>query len=291
MTTKYPIYVISKGRHDCCLTADFLLKDGVDFHIVIEPQELELYLQKYPRELIYVLPFSNLGQGSIPARNWCWEHAKEQGHKRHWIIDDNIRQIRRLYKGKRIVCNSKIAFDVVEEFVDRYENIAVSGLNYTFFVMPTLKHPFFLNTHVYSCLLIDNNIPQRWRGRYNEDTDLCLQVLSAGYCTVAFNTFMTDKMATMTMKGGNATELYKGDGRLKMSRSLERVWPGVVETDRRFGRPQHKVKNEWQKFDNELIRRTDIDWNEIENKKWDIKLTAVDEIKSNRLKNLLDDTN
>jgi hypothetical protein len=33
---KYPIYVISKGRHDCCLTANFLLKDGTDFHIVID---------------------------------------------------------------------------------------------------------------------------------------------------------------------------------------------------------------------------------------------------------------
>ena len=44
---KYPIYVISKGRYDCCYTADFLVKDKVPFKLVIEKQELDLYLKKY----------------------------------------------------------------------------------------------------------------------------------------------------------------------------------------------------------------------------------------------------
>jgi len=34
-----------------------------------------------------VLPFSNLGLGSYPARNWCWEHAISEGHAFHWILD------------------------------------------------------------------------------------------------------------------------------------------------------------------------------------------------------------
>ena len=46
---KYPIYVISKGRYDCCYTADFLVKDKVPFKLVIEKQELELYLKKYKK--------------------------------------------------------------------------------------------------------------------------------------------------------------------------------------------------------------------------------------------------
>jgi hypothetical protein len=35
---------------------------------------------------ILVLPFSNLGQGGIPARNWVWEHSISIGAKRHWIL-------------------------------------------------------------------------------------------------------------------------------------------------------------------------------------------------------------
>jgi hypothetical protein len=41
--TLYPIFVISKGRSDCCLTARFLVKDKVPFKLVVEPQEAELY--------------------------------------------------------------------------------------------------------------------------------------------------------------------------------------------------------------------------------------------------------
>ena len=48
---------------------------------------------------------------------------------------------------------------------------------------------------VYSTLLIDNSLDIRWRGRYNEDTDLCLQALSLGYCTVNFNAFLIVKNA------------------------------------------------------------------------------------------------
>lgn len=256
---RYPVYVISKGRADCCLTARFLLEDRVPFHIVVEPQEVDDYAREFDRSLLYVLPFSNLGLGGIPARNWVWEHAKASGAERHWILDDNIRCLHRRYKARRIRCESGVALRVCEDFVDRYENIAVAGLDYTMFIMNGQRHPpFSLNVHVYSCLLIRNDLPHRWRGRYNEDTDLCLQVLSDGWCTVLFNAFLADKMATMTMKGGNATELYKGDGRLQMARSLERAWPGVVQTKRRYGRPQHVIKAAWGNFDTPLRRKPGV---------------------------------
>jgi hypothetical protein len=255
--SQFPVYVISKGRSDCCLTADFFLHDNVDFKLVIEPQEKPLYLKKYPKELLLVLPFSNLGLGGIPARNWVWEHAKASGAARHWIFDDNIRKIRHMHNSKRIPCNTNAALFCCETFGDRYKNIGIYGLNYTMFVVPyNNPPPFYQNVHVYSALCIDNSLPFRWRGRYNEDTDLCLQVLSAGLCTVLFNAFSIDKVRTQTMKGGNTTELYQNDGRLKMARSLERLWPGVVSTKRRFGRPQHHIKNAWGKFDTVLIPKT-----------------------------------
>lgn len=257
---RYPVYVISKGRFENCLTALFLQKDGTPFHLVVEPQEAAEYIARFGEERVYVLPFSNLGLGSIPARNWVWEHAKAAGYARHWILDDNIRDIWRRYKAHRFYCDSGPALAACEDFTDRYENIAIAGLNYVMFCPDRHKvAPFYLNNHVYSCLLIRNDLAQRWRGRYNEDTDLCLQVLAAGECTVLFNTFLVQKQRTMTMKGGNSAELYQGDGRLRMSRSLERVWPYVVSTDRRFQRPQHRVRDEWKKFDTQLRLRPDVD--------------------------------
>lgn len=254
---RHPVYIISKGRSDCCLTAKFMMKDRVPFHLVVEPQEEQAYRESFGEHVV-VLPFSNLGLGSIPARNWCWEHAKAGGAERHWIFDDNIHRIRRMFRGQRVPCAAGPALAASEKFVDRYENVGIAGLNYTMFAHSGSSElpPFYLNVHVYSCLLIQNDLPQRWRGRYNEDTDLCLQVLSSGLCTVLFNAFLIDKVSTMTMRGGNMTELYKGDGRLKMARSLERQWPYVVATKRRFQRPQHVVRGAWRGFDTQLKRKS-----------------------------------
>jgi hypothetical protein len=291
MNTKYPVYVISKGRYENCLTAKFLIKDKVDFFLVVEPQEKNEYAERYGSDRILVLPFSNLGLGSIPARNFCWEHSKKNGHFRHWILDDNIRFMRRLQRGKRIVCNSLPAFKATEDFTDRYENIAIAGMNYTFFAINKMP-PFYLNCHVYSTLLIRNDLSYRWRGRYNEDTDLCLQVLSGGWCTVLMNVFLIEKMATMTMKGGNTDVLYKNDGRLTMAKSLERMWPGVVKTDRRYGRPQHVVANSWKGFDTQLIRRKDIDFDSLQPNNYGMSLKVVsDGIKSETLKEFVNSQN
>lgn len=288
---RYPVYVISKGRSDVCYTANFLVEDGTPFHLVVEPQEFDLYAAKYGPERIYTLPFSNLGLGGIPARNWVWEHAKAAGFERHWILDDNIRYIHRRYKAFRVRCDSSTAFRAAEDFTDRYENIAIAGLNYSMFIPDKVKiAPFFLNNHVYSCLLIKNDLKNRWRGRYNEDTDLCLQVLADGWCTVLINAFTINKIRTMTMKGGNSDQLYKGDGRLKMARALERVWPYVVSVDRRFQRPQHKIRDEWKKFDTQLIRKKTIDFDSLpKTDEYGLKIKQIDEVKSEFLKNLLKD--
>ena len=77
----YPVYVISKGRYDACLTANFLLKDQVNFRLVVEPQEFDKYAKHYDPSIIIKTPFQNLGLGSIPVRNFVWEHSKEQGQK------------------------------------------------------------------------------------------------------------------------------------------------------------------------------------------------------------------
>lgn len=291
MKPKYPIFIISKGRHDVCYTADMFLKYNVDFKIVIEPQEFNLYKQKYNEKILIQTPFSNLGLGSIPARNFVWEQGIKSGMERHWIFDDNIRKTRYIWNGRKVECDPNIAISEVEKFTDRYENIAISGMQYTFFITKGHKKPFYLNNRVYSNLLIRNDLDFRWRGRYNEDTDLCLQAWSKNLCTVLFNVFTIDKNATMAMKGGNMTELYKENGRLQMSKDLERVWPYVVETKRKFGRAQHHIKKNSIQFDTQLIRRKDIDWDKIEKEKISLKINEVENIKSQKLKDLVNNHN
>lgn len=277
----YPVYVISKGRAATCLTARFLDRDGVPFRLVVEPQEADEYGRRFGADRIIELPFRDLGLGSIPARNFVKDHATESGVERHWILDDNIGQVRRLYRGRRIPCASGPAFAAVEDFTDRYENVAISGLAYQMFGIRGAL-PVVVNAHVYSCLLILNRIPHLWRGRYNEDTDLCLQVLADGWCTALVNVFLIDKKATMTMAGGNSDDLYAGDGRLRMARSLERSWPGVVSVNRRYGRPQHVV--DWKKFDTPLILKPGVDLAALPANEYGLRLRAVRPVENVRLR-------
>lgn len=244
---RYPVYVISKGRWESRLTAKSLEKIGVPYSIVIEPQEYENYAAVIAPEKILQLPFSNLGQGSIPARNWVWEHAVGTGAKRHWIIDDNIDGFYRLHNNLKVGVTTGATFKAIEDFSDRYLNVAISGMNYFMFAprkSGDIK-PFTLNTRIYSCILIRNDIPYRWRGRYNEDTDLSIRALKDGHCTVLFNAFLAMKQTTMTMKGGNTDELYKQDaamdGRKLMAESLRDQHPDIVKVTWKWGRWQHHV--------------------------------------------------
>lgn len=287
---RYPVYVPSKGRADRCVTADRLGESGVPFSLVVEPQEADVYRARYGAERVLVLPFRDLGS-VIPARNWIKDHATAAGAARHWQLDDNIKRFQRLYRGKRLPCVAGVALRVVEDLADRYENVGLAGLDYTFFVHAGFNDrpaPFLLNHHVYSCSLVDNALPYRWRGRYNEDTDYCLQVLAGGRCTILVSAFMADKMTTMTVRGGNTDQLYAGDGRLKMARALERLWPGVVKTRRRFKRPQHVVN--WSRFDRPLIRRPDVDLTTLSPiDEYGLELRAVADVRSPRLRALVDE--
>ena len=255
MNPRWPVYIISKGRWESRLTSKALEKLNVPYHIVIEPQEYDNYAAVIDPKKIYVLPFSNLGLGSIPARNWVWEHSISIGAKRHWIMDDNIRDFGRLNRNRKFMVTSGTILRLAEDFVDRYENVKMAGFNYDYFCAePQGYPPFYLNARIYSCILLSNDIPHRWRGRYNEDTDLSIRILDDKYCTILFNAFLAYKVPTLTMKGGNTDQLYAEDGRLKMSEHLVEQHPFITKTTWKFNRWQHQV--DYSRFrGNQLIRK------------------------------------
>jgi len=256
MNPSYPVYIVSKGRWTTCLTSKAFDKISVPYHIVIEPQEYENYAAVIDPDKIFVLPFGNLGQGSIPARNWIWEHALSTNAERFWLLDDNILGFSRLNHNEKINVASGTIFKAAEDFVDRYTNIAVAGFGYHFMAggERRKKPPFRLNTGVYSCMLIKTDIPYRFRGIYNEDSDLSIRVLKDGWCTLIFLTFLQNKVATMTMAGGNTDELYKENGRQLMAESLQSQHPDVVKVIKKWGRYQHEVSYKTFK-DNKLIKK------------------------------------
>ena len=106
---KYPVYIISKGRHESMYTSRSLARMHVPHYIAIEPQDeanYEACLDTFGiREYVTLLvaPFSNHGDGPGRARNWCWDHSMTMGFERHWVLDDNISDFYRLHENKRII--------------------------------------------------------------------------------------------------------------------------------------------------------------------------------------------
>lgn len=298
---RYPVWIPTKGRYawDRALTARWLAAEGVPFRMAVESKEVEAYGQlvdrlELSRDVVVDIGYSDRGEGAAPCRNLIREWCEAEGAARHWQLDDNCHGMWRWYRRRRIPMAAGLGLRLVEDFTDRYENVALSGPTYVFFQNASrIPKPFTANVHVYSCTLVNHLLKARWRGPYNADTDICLQALAAGWCTILFEAFAVGKQAAFNSKGiriaqGGMSSLYEGDGRLRMARSLERRWPGVVTVTRRFRRPQHLV--DWKKFDTPLKLRDDIDLSKLPPvDELGMELTTVREPKSEVLRRMVDE--
>lgn len=273
---RFPIFIPSKSRYNSLMTATCLENMGMDYFLVVEPKEYELYAENlekkgYNKNRIILLDMKckvnydycddyglSKSTGGGPARNFIWEKAIEMKSDYHWIMDDNIRTFKILNNNEKIVCNNGKIFTAMEDFTLRYKNVYMSGPHYTFFHPARVKKPpFFLNSRIYSCNLIKNNIPFRWRGRYNEDTILSLDILHKGYCTILFNMFLQEKMTTMTVKGGNEDLYTQGSyskSMLEKSNMLVKQYPQYAKLTRKYDRWHHHV--DYKVFErNGLVRK------------------------------------
>ena len=263
---KYPIYVITKGRWEKTLTIDTLEEMGIDFNICVEPDEYDNYISNpnVDKNKVIKLPenFSERKQGGIPVRNFVWQHSIDNGHKKHWIIDDNIDGFYRWNENVQKRVKDGVVFRIMEDYSDMWENLGLTSCQYVSFV-PAVdrgRGPVIRNTRTYSCILIntellDKRLEERWRGTYNEDTDLTLRVLSTkDLCTANFNAILSGKQTTGTMKGGNTTTIYefgedkeenaKFTGLQKKFDELKENWGDIVKfTNKRHrdGRPHHHI--------------------------------------------------
>jgi hypothetical protein len=253
---RFPLYIVSKGRWESRLTHRALVGMGVPHYIVVEESERAAYAAAcHPLATILTLDprykadydcFDEFGltksTGPGPARNFAWEHALALEFPWHWVMDDNIDGFFRLNYNLKTPAATGAIFRAMEDFALRYSNVAMAGPNYFMFASRKTRMPaFVLNTRIYSCNLIRNDVPFRWRGRYNEDTDLSLRILKAGWVTVQFNAFLQYKLPTQQIAGGNTDEFYASEGTRPKSEMLAKMHPDVAIVTERFGRVHHFV--------------------------------------------------
>lgn len=268
---RFPVYIPSKSRAETCTTPHALARIGVPHKVVVEAQQYDDYARTLGEDRLLVLDsryqdeydtYDDLGdaksKGPGPARNFIWDHSIAAGAPWHWVMDDNITLFARFHRNQRIPVGDGHIFHAMETFCLRYTNVAMAGPQYWMFAPSRAKlPPYVIGTRIYSCNLIRNDVPYRWRGRYNEDTDLSLRMLKDRWQTVQFNAFLQYKVTTQTLGGGNTEAFYAVEGTSPKSEMLVRMHPDVAKLSHRFGRVHHHV--DYSGFRHPLLRKPDVE--------------------------------
>jgi hypothetical protein len=217
---KYKIYIPTKGRYDRLLTADYLAKNGIDFSLVVEKKEVNLYEEKYPNKII-ALPDSDYGSVYF-ARNFIKKLSITNGEKKHWQLDDDIKKMTHVNKGKFIDIPLDEIFSNMESFCDRFKNVGLASPQSSVWVK-FAKKPFEVNKLTYTCKLVNNDLDIWWNKDVIDDIDYNIQVLDSGWCTVRFNTFSFAWSASTSQKGG-FTEIYLDKNRINTIKNTQIKW-------------------------------------------------------------------
>ena len=228
-----------------------------DFRMIVEADEFDIYSKEFGAERILELPQewkdrydhcdefgTSLSSGSGPARNYAWHIAREEGAKWHWTIDDNLifGLMRYSQTGFVRARDGQKFFGEMESMITSYNNVFMGGPHCEGFIIHGYqgRRLFNKNSRIYSFNLIRTGSPFQWRGRYNEDTILTLDMLHNGCATLLLNSHLMKKPVTRTQKGGNTDKLYK-HGTGPKSRVLFNEYPQYVKLLKRWGRMHHHI--------------------------------------------------
>lgn len=221
---QYPVYIPSRGRAHYNLVTDLFDQDSIDYKIVVEPQDQEAYTAKYGADRVLVMDKNN--QGIAYVRNYMKQHATESGYDFHWQFDDDIRGFAVRRNGKSVRTNPRPLLAIVENSVNRFNNIGgavIASMVYAWGY--DKKPPVIYNSTVYTAMLLNNHTRATFEPGIVEDTDYTLQLLAAGWVTLVFKRFGVETPVTETMTGGNTD--IEHTRRYERNQALVEKWPGI----------------------------------------------------------------
>lgn len=213
--TFYPICILSFGRYnDNGRTHKLLTKLQISHNLFVEPFEYDLYKEWYnPKHCKLIKApedFHLKNMGSTPMRNYILDYFEYSS--RVWLLDDNIKCYKRLFKGVKNTIESPEIFTSVEQYINRYDNVGIVSHNFNPFVVEGgCRSIMCKNGKCYSSMLIPTDPEIRFKHKHQEDNFISIEYISKGYTNLCFNHIIYDKNTSGDDGGGNTKFIYKKD--------------------------------------------------------------------------------
>ena len=188
-----PIYILSKNRAETISTHKLLDQDNLPYRIVVEPQDLKAYADRFTPDQL--LPLDKNDQGVVYVRNYIKDNAHSMGDLYCWMLDDDMLGYEYRVNGKRHTTTPRPLMSIVEQSCFQFGNIGGANLSSAAYLF---GHdggpPVVYNSQIYGVQLLRTDTRARFRPYVAEDTDYSLQLLHDNWVTLVFKRFEPTKV-------------------------------------------------------------------------------------------------
>lgn len=221
------IFVPTKNRVDNSTLLKYAQENNCNITIVVEPQDIDKYKNKFHKFNYIVLPKDN--GGITYVRNYIKQYSEKQGLENYWQLDDDINGL--FYReGTKLV---RAGFEVLTKAKEQLlkAGVALGALEYRQFAWSATK-PVILNSFCDTCVFIDNNKIEGLRYREyvegKEDRDFAMQVIKHGHKTGRTTEYAFSSPQNGSNAGGLKEIFYDlGKEQICVSRMIE-LWGETI---------------------------------------------------------------
>lgn len=217
------IFVPSKNRVENASLLKIADENNLLINLIIEPQDYEVYQNKFKKFNIITLPKDNMGITYV--RNFIKDYTEKLGLSYYWQLDDDINGFFYRKETKLIKTGLEILDKAKNQFIKN--NIALGALEYRQFAWSASKE-LIINSFCDSCVFVDNIKLNGFRYRQyvegKEDRDLAMQVIKSGNKTGRTTLYAFSAPANGSNSGGLKEIFYDlGKEEICVSRMIE-LW-------------------------------------------------------------------
>lgn len=249
---KLNIFVPTKNRVDNSPLLKYAHDNQDEINVVVEPQDLLIYKNKYPNFNYIVLPINDGGITFV--RNFIKQYTEDNNIHNYWQLDDDISGL--FYRdGTRLIRSN---LDCLKQAQSQFEQnkISLGALEYRQFAWSATKE-IIINSFCDSCVYVNNLLLNGLRYRQyvegKEDRDFAMQVIKLGNKTARTTLFAFSAPANGSNSGGLKEIFYDlGKEKICVDRMVE-LWGGNICLPIIKENGRQDVKIFWDKINSKQI--------------------------------------